>query len=83
MSTAQTLYTTNEAAALLDVTPARVRQMVARGEIESVKMGRDRFVTAEAIEEARGRKTKPGPTASTPKSSKPARRSRKKPEAKP
>jgi excisionase family DNA binding protein len=57
----ENLYTTNEAAGLLDVTPARVRQMVARGEIASVKMGRDRFITAEAIEEARQRKTKPGP----------------------
>ena len=67
MSTAKTLYTTNEAAALLDVTPARVRQMVARGEIASEKMGRDRFITAEAIEEARRRKTKPGPAASASK----------------
>ena len=56
------LYTTNEAAARLDVTPGRVRQMVARGEIESVKMGRDRFITAAAIAEAQQRKTKPGPT---------------------
>jgi excisionase family DNA binding protein len=56
------LYTTAEAAAQLDVTPARVRQMVARGEIESVKMGRDRFITPGAIEDARKRKTKPGPT---------------------
>lgn len=61
MSTAKTLYTTNEAAELLDVTPARVRQMVARGEIESEKMGRDRFITAEAIEDAKQRKTRPGP----------------------
>lgn len=56
------LYTTNEAAELLGVTPARVRQMVARDEIESVKMGRDRFITAKAVEAARQRKTKPGPT---------------------
>jgi excisionase family DNA binding protein len=67
MSTTPTLYTTNEAAELLDVTPARVRQMVARDEIASVKMGRDRFITAEAIEEAKGRKTKPGPTRQPPK----------------
>jgi excisionase family DNA binding protein len=64
MAIAKTLYTTNEAAALLDVTPARVRQMVARGEIESEKMGRDRFITPAALEEARRRKTKPGPTPS-------------------
>ena len=57
----ETLYTTNEAAELLDVTPARVRQMVARGEIESKKMGRDRFITAAAIEAAKLRKTAPGP----------------------
>lgn len=56
------LYTTAEAAGLLGVTPARVRQMVAREEIASVKMGRDRFITAAAIAEARQRKTKPGPT---------------------
>jgi excisionase family DNA binding protein len=67
MSTKKTLYTTTEAAALLDVTPARVRQMVARGEIESEKMGRDRFITAAAIEEAKHRKTKPGPTPSVSK----------------
>jgi excisionase family DNA binding protein len=81
MSTVKTLYTTNEAAALLDVTPARVRQMVARGEIESEKLGRDRFITAKAIEEAKGRKTKPGPTPAA-KPNKPARKARKKAEAK-
>ncbi len=57
----ETLYTTNEAAAALGVTPARVRQMVARDEIASVKMGRDRFITAKAIAAAQQRKTSPGP----------------------
>ncbi len=67
------LYTTNEAAELLGVTPARVRQMVARDEIESEKMGRDRFITAQAIAAARLRKTSPGPTAkSAPTTQKPA-----------
>jgi len=58
-------FTTNEAAERLGVTPARVRQMVARGEIESEKHGRDRFVTADAITEAMKRKTKPGPVPNT------------------
>ena len=66
MSTEKKLYTTTEAAALLDVTPARVRQMVAREEIVSVKMGRDRFISAEAIEEAKRRKTRPGPAPAVP-----------------
>ncbi len=57
----ETLYTTNEAAAALGVSPARVRQMVARDEIASVKMGRDRFITAQAIAVAKQRKTSPGP----------------------
>jgi excisionase family DNA binding protein len=71
------LYTTNEVAALLDVTPARVRQMVAREEIESVKLGRDRFITPKALEEAQRRKTKPGPTPKATATSAAARNGRK------
>lgn len=55
-------FTTNEAAARLGVTPARVRQMVASGKIESERFGRDTVITAAALTEAMKRKTKPGPT---------------------
>jgi hypothetical protein len=36
--------------------------MVAKGEIESEKFGRDTVITAEALKVAAARKTKPGPT---------------------
>ena len=61
------LYTTNEVVGLPGVTPARVRQMVARDEIKSEKMGRDRFITAKTIAAAQQRKTSPGPVAKAAK----------------
>jgi excisionase family DNA binding protein len=54
--------TTNEAAARLGVSPARVRQMVASGAIVSEKFGRDTVISSAALAEAMKRKTKPGPT---------------------
>jgi excisionase family DNA binding protein len=59
---AQTLFTTNEAAAVLGVTSARVRQMILKGELEAEKFGRDLVISAEAIAKAKKRKTSPGPS---------------------
>jgi len=58
-------YTTTEAATALDVTPGRIRQMLLAHELDSIKRGRDRFISAKSVEEARRRKTKPGPAAKT------------------
>ena len=55
-------YTASEAAALLGITPSRVRQMIASGEIEADWFGNNRLITAAALEKAKQRKTKPGPT---------------------
>lgn len=63
-------FTTNEAAAELNVTPARVRQMVLGGTLPARKFGRDLVITAEALELARQRKTIPGPE---PKKKSPSR----------
>ena len=54
-------FTTNEAAAELGVTPARVRQMVLKGTLPAEKFGRDLVITADAIALAKQRKTSPGP----------------------
>ena len=58
---AKTSFTTNEAAAVLGVTPARVRQMVLTGLLSAEKFGRDLAIPPESIEAAKQRKTTPGP----------------------
>ncbi len=55
-------YTTDEAAAMLEVTPGRVRQMVRAGVLRAEKFGRAHFIPAEALRSAAERKRKPGPT---------------------
>jgi len=58
---AKDTLTTNEAATALGVTPARVRQMVNEGLLVAEKFGRDLAISAASAEEARHRKTQPGP----------------------
>ncbi|MGB8509171.1 MAG: helix-turn-helix domain-containing protein [Pyrinomonadaceae bacterium] len=60
---AKETLTTNEAAAALGVTPPRIRQLVKEGLLVAEKFGRDLAISAAAVEEARNRKTQPGPAA--------------------
>ena len=54
-------YTTSEAAAALDVSVGRVRQMILDGTIQAQRFGRALVITSAELEKARRRKTKPGP----------------------
>ena len=54
-------FTTTEAAEILGVSSARIRQMVLAGDIEGEKRGRDLLIPKSQIEKAKARKTKPGP----------------------
>lgn len=62
----KTLYTTAEAANELGVTPGRVRQMVLNKELKAEKLGRDLLIPATAVENAKNRKTTPGPPTKKP-----------------
>jgi excisionase family DNA binding protein len=73
----EVLYTTNEAAELLEITASRVRQMVIDGTIRAEKKGRDLFIPESEIKAARARKTKPGPTPKAEGAEKPAKPSKK------
>ncbi len=59
-------YTTNEAAAALGISSARVRQMVIDKTLPASRFGCALVISAEAIERARQRKTSPGPMARPP-----------------
>jgi excisionase family DNA binding protein len=56
-----TLYSTKQAAELLEVTERRVRQLIMSGQLQALKLGRDHVIPEEALEQARQRKTKRGP----------------------
>jgi excisionase family DNA binding protein len=74
----EALYTTNEAAELLEVTASRVRQMVIDGTIRAEKKGRDLLIPESEIKAARARKTKPGPAPRAVGAEKPAKNPSKK-----
>lgn len=57
----KTTYTTGEAAEVLGVSSGRVRQMIVDGLLKTERFGRAHVITAEALEAARNRNTKPGP----------------------
>jgi excisionase family DNA binding protein len=63
-------FTTTEAAEMLGVSAARIRQMVLAGVIEGEKRGRDLLIPKSQIEKAKARKTKPGPDATAKKDAK-------------
>jgi excisionase family DNA binding protein len=60
-------FTTTEAAEMLGVSAARIRQMVLAGDIKGEKRGRDLLIPKSQIEKARARKTKPGPKSAKTK----------------
>ena len=66
-------YTTEEAAALLDVTVGRVRQMIADGLVKTERFGRAHMISRGALAAAARRRTKPGPA---PKAGKAAAKKR-------
>jgi excisionase family DNA binding protein len=78
-------YTTEEAAAELGVSSARVRQLILDGTLKTERFGRAHVITRGALDAARQRQTTPGPPppAPKPKPEKAPRRSRKKTGAKP
>lgn len=53
-------YTTVEAAEELDISSARVRQLILAGAISAEKRGRDLLIPSAEIERAKQRSTSPG-----------------------
>jgi excisionase family DNA binding protein len=64
------MFTTNEVAEMLDVTPGRVRQIITDGLIQAERKGRDLLIPHSEIAKAMARKTKPGPTPATKRAGK-------------
>ncbi len=56
-------YTVSEAALKVGVSNSRIRQLVLANEIDHRYFGRTIVITEDGINQAKGRKTKPGPPA--------------------
>jgi excisionase family DNA binding protein len=59
----KSVFTTDEAAAELGVSSARVRQLILDGTLKTERFGRAHVITREALDQARLRQTSPGPAA--------------------
>ena len=53
--------TTTQAAAILGVTPSRVRQFILQGRLPATKVGRDLFLDRKTVEEFAKQPRRPGP----------------------
>ena len=56
-------YTVQEAADQVGISDSRIRQLVLAGDIDHLYFGRAIVITELGIEQAKARKTKPGPSA--------------------
>lgn len=56
-------FTAKEAAAIVGVSYSRIRQMAASNEIDYYRFGNLLVITEKGIQQAKDRKTKPGPAA--------------------
>jgi len=65
MNDAAAFLTTTEAAAALDVTTGRIRQLIASGQLAATKRGRDHLIARADVEAARQRQTSPGRPVTT------------------
>ncbi len=58
--------TTNQVADELGITVRRVRQLFREGILQGEKLGRDLFIDPESLDQAKARKTAPGPEPRAP-----------------
>lgn len=60
------LYSTEEAANIVGITPHRIRQLIKENLVTPVRVGRYIMIDDEGIAQMKARNTKPGPTPKKP-----------------